>query len=193
MPSIEAVMDVLTRMDLAGLAGAGARALSDDEKELRAMVYAEALSALSDEQLRAAGLLATRAASPFYPTPGQLLELVRPRALDLAEQTREATEEYRRVCSLAERGRAPNEREMSKPARLAYAAAGGNEAFSWCEPGRDEAFRLKRWMDAWMLSCEDEDAREKLLGAGASSPALSGSEAHASLSTVRLRARREEP
>jgi hypothetical protein len=167
--SIEAVVEALTRMDLAGLAGA--RKLTDDAKELRSEIYVEALADLSDADLKAAVLLAIRSARPYYPTPGQLLELVRPQVVVSAAITESAARDYENIVSLFEQGREPILSTMPQRVRVAFAAAGGRDAFEWCEP-KDRPFRLKRWTDAYVEAATAQGAQRAALEAGADQHAM---------------------
>lgn len=170
MASLEAVMEALTRMDLAGLAGQR-RELSDDEKLLRTRVYVEALAELSDADVLAAAVVITRSPNPYYPTPGQLIEAVRPRVSEDAAVTRGAVHAYDAIVESYAQGRGMGAADVyyafGEIGVTAFLSAGGGPAFAYCEPGRDESFRLKRWTDAWREAAQAAAADGRALVAGA--------------------------
>lgn len=187
MASLEIVTEVLLRMDMAGLAGQGHRRFTDDERLMRTTVYLETLSDLSDEDVRAACSIAIKAANPFYPTPGQLRALVRPQSVVDAELEKSCIEAYTAVLACYESGgfltRNMVEERWGRTAAIAFMFAGA-ASFEWCEPGRDQAFRLKRWTESYMSQSGADADRLRAIDAGAEPAELGPSEAKSLLSRI---------
>ena len=172
MASLEAVTRALDYCEAAGLAARGGQ-LSAEALDRRVAVYADALSELSDAELDGAVRLAVKRGK-FFPVPAEFLECARPDVVDRAEIQDRAHRVYRLIVGEFEDGKRPC--GLGPVASQAFSAAGGNAAFEWCEPGRDEQFRLKRFVDAYLLADEAADAQDqvKQITRGEAAAMLSG-------------------
>lgn len=163
MASIEAVMAAL---DVCDKMPAWFKELSPQARKDRAKVYEMGLRELSDAELQKAVELAVGACK-WFPVPVELKELVRPKVASKAALARSAEAAYDYVLSSYMAGAHQNvnalRTALGEPAAHAFLAAGGSSIFEWCEPGQDQAFRQKRFIEAYLLHAEAEE-QQKLLG-----------------------------
>lgn len=130
--------------------------------EMRSRVYVQALEDVPDERFRMAVGEALRTCR-FYPTPAELLQFAGTgtSARNIALEAR-ASEALDALLDAASRGELPDmRRHPDAAARHAFAVV-GRHAFEWCEPGRDETFRRKRWLEAYVSAAEQEAAERRL-------------------------------
>lgn len=94
----------------------------------------------------------------FFPAPAVLLRYGQSDGAPAAR----AAEVYERILREYECGRHLGPRDVDEQfgaaAMEAFVAAGGTRAFEWCEPD-DAPFRLKRFVDAWLETTEQEPSR----------------------------------
>jgi len=116
--------------------------------------YESALSDLTDEEMQR-GVRATLRSERFFPAPAVIRGYARPEATPgvvRAANVTKAQEIYEDIVDRYERGQHLGPRNVSelwgRAAMDAYAAAGGDAAFAWCEP-RNEPFRRKAFIDAF--------------------------------------------
>jgi len=91
----------------------------------------------------------------FWPAPATLLGY----ALPARPSSARAADIEAQIQGLYESGRCLTPRSVSEEfgdaARDAFVAAGGDAAFSWCEP-ENRPFRLKRFVDAYQEAVESD-------------------------------------
>lgn len=110
-------------------------------------------------------------AERFFPPPAVLLRY------GLAEGSAKAraAEMYEQILGCFERGQELGPRDVRErfgdAAMDGFVAAGGREAFAWCEMG-NRPFRLKAFVEAWSEATQEEPA--KALPAGESVGLLHG-------------------
>jgi hypothetical protein len=130
------------------------RTISKDVME----VYFQVLGARLDRESWERAVQRALECESFFPAPAVLLRYGQAQG---APQAR-AAELYQAVLGEFERGHALGPREVGDKygtaAMEAFVAAGGSRAFAWCEPD-DEPFRLKRWVEAWIETTEQEPSR----------------------------------
>lgn len=164
MARVEAVEGVLRMLRAAGLVSD--KSLSAEDADSRVMVYTDALADISDEALLGAARVWLKR-SKYWPTPADLRSIVQPPALARAERSSDAERCYDRIIGAYERGINIGFRQiqdkLGHAAAVAFSAAGGESAFAWCEPGRDQEFRHKRFV---------EEFEEQSLGAEAGGLAM---------------------
>lgn len=165
MASPQAVQAVLALFD-----AIWPREKSDKTVEARTLAYELALRSLDDSELMAAAKIVT-ATERFFPVPAVLIEAVRPKAKALVQYESEAHRAYAAILIAYEDGHAVGPREIEHrfgpEAAHAFCCAGGTAAFSWCEPGRDQAFRLKNFVEGYVESSEVAESERRAIGAGA--------------------------
>jgi hypothetical protein len=195
MASIEAVMETISRLDVAW-----PRVMTDEAKAERALLYSEALSDLSDEEVIAAGKLATQR-ERFFPAPGVLREFVQPKSVRAVGVQERAAKAYAEVLECHSTRMRPGVRflphdgggarwsyrqiaeEVGKAAAEAFIAAGGHEAFAATDPVGDQ-FRFKRFVEAFALAAEAEDKNGQLEAAGVKPRELDRGEAAAAMARI---------
>ena len=170
MASIEAVQAALELFDKVPQ---WFRELSLQARKDRAKVYELGLRDLEDKELLAAAELAVGACK-WFPVPAELRELVRPKVVVQAQLRDAAEDAYRAIVDQYERGLwcsydmiVTSPISHPRATAAAFLAAGGHEVFSWCEPGPDQAFRQKRFIESYLLHAEAEQA-QGALAAGSS-------------------------
>lgn len=159
MARVEAIEGMLRMLGAAGLVSD--RALSAEEADARVMVFADALSDISDEAVLGAARVWLRT-SKYWPTPADLRAIVKPPALALAERSSDAERCYAKIVRAYESGMSLGFRQIRDAdgyaAAVAFMAAGGDAAFAWCEPGRDQEFRHKRFVEEFAEQAEGIEA-----------------------------------
>jgi hypothetical protein len=141
----------------AGLAALGA-AFNREVTPQVAKIYHGVLGAkLNPEQWERA-VRRSLESEAFFPPPAVLLRFG---AANGAPQAR-ALEVYERVVNVFESGHYIGPRDVDQifggAALEAFVAAGGTRAFRECEL-RDEPFRRKAWLEAWLETTEQDPTR----------------------------------
>lgn len=157
------------------------RELTPEKRVRRGEAYEAALQDLSDEDVLAAATTLVRI-NKFFPVPAEIREQIKPSREAEAELLAKANYWYSMVVQSYEGGGGweyfglLNNPRAGKPAAEAFRAAGGESIFEWCEPGQDQAFRQKRFVEAYMLHGRVEATRTRALDAGATPTPLEAAE-----------------
>ena len=158
MASIEAVTAALALFDKMPL---WFKELSQKARDDRAEIYELGLRDLTDTELLTAAESAIGVCQ-WFPLPVNLRELARPKVAQQASFRDAAENSYSEILQQYERGENPVYSEieewLGRPAAQAFLAAGGAHVFEWCEPGPDQAFRQKRFVESYLLHAEAEQA-----------------------------------
>lgn len=158
MASIEAVTAALALFDKMPQ---WYKELTKKGRDDRAEIYEVGLRDLTDRELLTAAELAIGSCK-WFPVPVELKELVRPKTAQSARLRDAAEDAYNSLVSAYERGEFHSFgsicNDLGEPAARAFLAAGGSSVFEWCEPGPDQAFRQKRFIESYLLHAEAEQA-----------------------------------
>lgn len=163
------------------------RSLDDKARVEQIKAYSLALSDLADHELVSAAVIVSRRCK-FFPTPAEVLEAVRPAISEAVASEASANEAFVGVLAAYERGEQVGPREIrerwGQEAAHAFLCAGGTSAFEWCEPGRDQAFRQKRFVEGYVEASDDAAAQRLALEAGDKAREFSHGEASAALKLI---------
>ncbi len=186
MAKLETVHAALTLFDTIWPRDMTPKAVAD-----RARAYELALRHLSDAEVTTAAVLCSRSCR-FYPVPADLIASVRPASQIAIEATANADRAYDEILSRYERGHQVGPRDIEEAlgpeAAHAFCCAGGTAVFAWCEPGRDEGFRRKRFMEGYVEAFEDSQAQRDALEAGKAMPQqLNRAEAATALKLIKAK------
>jgi hypothetical protein len=132
-------------------------------KPERVEVYYEMLGHLFTAESWSATVRASLLQSRYFPSIAELLAAAPERKVD-ETKVRAA---YDAIVRIFEQGLGIDSRALresyGEPAAQAFAAAGGVQAFSWCEPS-SEPFRWKAWREAWLRAEKDAVAALPVAG-----------------------------
>jgi hypothetical protein len=128
---------------------------------MKAGAYRDALNDLgNDDWSRCVMEACRRDDGPFLPTPAKL-RAYGGHVLQKGDSSERAQQMYDEIVDAYERGRryGPNSitTDFGRAACRAFTSAGGDHAFSWCEP-RNEPFRRKAFVDAFVEMIEADPA-----------------------------------
>lgn len=182
MASVETVQAALSLFDTIW-----PKALTPDAVIARAKAYELAVKDLSDVELTTAAVLCSRSCR-WFPVPADLISAARPIVSDDADVSAAAYTAYMEIIGKYEDGRrvGPSNirAELGDEAAHAFMCAGGQSSFEWCEPGRDESFRWKRFLEGYQEAAEDSKSQRAALKAGDVVRGLSAGEASTILKQI---------